>query len=185
MLTPIQSFRGAKSKHSTTLCRCDCGEERLVRTSKLRLGLVTMCATCARREAAKRGGVSRSLPAQEAKARERFGIYIANARRRGLEFELSFERATQLMSQSCRYCGETPAGGIDRMRNDIGYTHDNSASCCSLCNYAKREMSVEQFLEWARKINDHQGVLQRNRSLLLRVAEQSHGRGPDNARGDR
>ena len=43
-LTEIKRFKGAKNKHPTTLCKCDCGRERLVRTSRFKLGQVTMCA---------------------------------------------------------------------------------------------------------------------------------------------
>lgn len=49
-LTPIESFKGAKNKHPTTRCVCDCGKERVVRTTRLRRGLVTMCADCAKKQ---------------------------------------------------------------------------------------------------------------------------------------
>ena len=58
-LAEIKRFKGAKNKHPTTLCKCDCGGERLVRTSRFKLGQVTMCAACARADGAKRGAETR------------------------------------------------------------------------------------------------------------------------------
>lgn len=38
--------------------------------------------------------------------------------------------------------------GIDRVDSSKGYTLDNCVPCCSKCNYAKHEMSVEEFKEY-------------------------------------
>lgn len=51
-------------------------------------------------------------------------------------------------------------------------------------NYAKRDLTHQQFLEWAKRIHDHQSLLQRDRLILLRVAEQPDGCGPHNAGSD-
>ena len=185
-LTAIESFKGAKNKHPMTLCKCDCGGERLVRTTRFRLGLVSSCAACARREAAARGGLTRSLPVDVAMNREIRGVYLGNARRRGLVFDLNEEQVTALIRSACLYCGAPadPTNGIDRRDNSEGYTAANAVPCCSMCNYAKRDLTHQQFLEWAKRIHDHQSLLQRNRSVLLCVAEQPDGRRPHNARGD-
>lgn len=185
-LTPIQHFKGAKNKHPTTLCQCDCGKERIVRTTRFRLGIVTMCATCAKSAGAVRGGLVRRLPAEILRNREIYGQYLGNARRRSIDFRLSLDQVVALIRSSCHYCGATgtPTNGIDRRNNNDGYTVENAVSCCSICNYAKRDMSAEQFLLWVQRIHDHQSLLQRDRSVLLRVAKQPDGRGAHNAGGD-
>ena len=37
--------------------------------------------------------------------------------------------------------------GIDRIDNNLGYTVQNSISCCKKCNYAKHKMSYDEFIE--------------------------------------
>lgn len=36
----------------------------------------------------------------------------------------------------------------------------NIVPCCSKCNYAKRDMSYNEFIEWARKLNE--GIIERD-----------------------
>lgn len=42
--------------------------------------------------------------------------------------------------------------GIDRINSKKGYTLDNTVSCCSTCNTAKLNMSLEDFKTWIIKI---------------------------------
>ena len=42
--------------------------------------------------------------------------------------------------------------GIDRIDSLKGYTIDNVLTCCSKCNYAKRGMSYNEFLEYLDKL---------------------------------
>lgn len=185
MLKVIETFRGAKGRHPTSLCVCDCGRERVVRTTRLKLGLVTQCAACSRAEAAARGAETKRLPFSIGAPRESMGVYLANARRRGIGFELTEADVARLIFAPCTYCvaHPTPAGGIDRSDNSEGYTAANSVPCCAICNYAKRGMSASAFLEWAERIHAHQSLLQRDRPVLLRLAEQPHGRRAHHAGG--
>ena len=81
-LTEIKRFKGAKNKHPTTLCKCDCGRERLVRTSRFKLGQVTMCAACARADGAKRGAETRrKLSDTERVVNDRYSVYKQNAKK--------------------------------------------------------------------------------------------------------
>jgi len=62
----------------------------------------------------------------------------------------------ELSSMSCRYCGGVnKTKGIDRIDNKIGYTKENSVSCCKLCNYMKNNYSVDDFLAHIKKIYEH------------------------------
>lgn len=163
-LTPLQSFKGAKGKHPMTLCQCDCGNTRKVRTTRFKLGIVTQCADCARAEGAIRGGEARRLPGDIALNRNIMGVYSGNAKRKSLSFDLTEDQFTALIRSPCYYCGSlpSPTNGVDRKENSLGYTPTNSAPCCSICNYAKRDMCEISFLTWVNRIHEHQGLLQRN-----------------------
>jgi hypothetical protein len=51
-----------------------------------------------------------------------------------------------LMKQPCAYCEQDVAGGIDRAKNEFGYTALNSVPCCTTCNMAKRILTVKAFI---------------------------------------
>ena len=82
-----------------------------------------------------------------------YTIYGKNAHRRDLPFELSEQRFLDLTKSNCYYCGSTPAtvvkrgkdiyvyNGIDRKNNTIGYTINNSVSCCGRCNKMKFDLN--------------------------------------------
>ncbi len=96
--------------------------------------------------------------------------YKWNATVREVPFELSREEVEFLVKSPCHYCGALPSmkilgkdiwspltyNGIDRVGNSKGYVTGNVVSCCRICNIAKRDLSVEEFLEWATRIYLHQ-----------------------------
>jgi hypothetical protein len=73
-------------------------------------------------------------------------IYRRNAKQRGYGWELTESQAVWLMKQKCTYCGRKVAGGIDRAKNEFGYTVLNSVPCCTTCNMAKHAHSIKAFL---------------------------------------
>lgn len=92
-----------------------------------------------------------------------YGIYKRSVqrsrfvRRHGnLEFALTFKQFMMFWQQSCHYCGDNiKTVGIDRIDSDVGYVIDNCVSCCSTCNYMKRNLSQPDFLEQCKKIIEH------------------------------
>lgn len=95
--------------------------------------------------------------------------YKAQAIRRDLSFELSKAEAFKLFTSNCYYCGSEPNNvktirrgpikkynyqGIDRLDPLKNYTIDNVVPCCSICNYAKRDMSEERFYQFIDKVYD-------------------------------
>jgi hypothetical protein len=160
-LTISAVLPGAKNKHPTAQCICECGTVRTARMTKIRRGLVRSCVPCSRSDGARRGGIARSLPEDLRGLREKLGIYRANARAKNITFELTETQVTTAMTKPCHYCGSTasPLNGMDRVNNSIGYTVSNVVPCCSTCNYAKRHLSVDQFIAWVRKVYDHQRLL--------------------------
>jgi hypothetical protein len=65
--------------------------------------------------------------------------------KRKLSSEIDFERFKQLVALSCWYCNKPNAGGIDRVKNEFGYTTLNSVPCCSDCNFLKGSFSAPDF----------------------------------------
>ena len=70
------------------------------------------------------------------------------------------------MCAPCSYCGRLcdPSidyyNGIDRIDNNIGYTIDNSVSCCKYCNFAKNDFLLDEFLLWIKRTKDYFPTLQ-------------------------
>jgi hypothetical protein len=81
------------------------------------------------------------------------------AQRKGYVWELSSEQFEQLILSDCVYCAAPPApvNGVDRRDNSQGYTVENSTTACAQCNYAKKTLSVQDFLSWARRVAARHG----------------------------
>lgn len=103
--------------------------------------------------------------------------YKSSAKKRGIEFSLSFDDVKSLVMDDCHYCGNPPVNrivqytknsigkkypenrktysfytGIDRIDNTIGYIKNNCVPCCKRCNYAKTDLSSEQFKNWIKRL---------------------------------
>jgi hypothetical protein len=59
-----------------------------------------------------------------------------------------------LITLACIYCGQ-PSGGVDRAKNDYGYTVLNSVPCCSACNFMKRLLSAPDYLSNCARVVSH------------------------------
>ena len=110
------------------------------------------------------------LPCGEASFRGLVGVYKRIAKGRGNEWGLTRDQARSLMRQPCHYCGVAPQqiyrnsktsngafvyNGIDRADNSLGYLPENAVSCCGMCNKAKRDVPVEEFLAWIVRAYEH------------------------------
>ena len=154
-LTVIQRY-GSRPAQGTSayaqwLCRCDCGEERIVVGSALRQGTVLSC-----------GCTGNKLAEGKAAFRNVYRSYKRSAKVRHIDWSLSEEEVTFLTQQTCTYCGQAPTqirrvpntngeyvyNGIDRVDNNKGYIRDNVVPCCKWCNVAKGTRLQEEFLDW-------------------------------------
>lgn len=87
---------------------------------------------------------------------ERYSAYRKAAVDRGYAFELTKQQFVTFWQQPCSYCGsKIETVGIDRVDNTKGYTMENSASCCQVCNRMKMELSLNDFKEHIRMICSH------------------------------
>lgn len=120
-----------------------------VRVAVLVMLLYSMAATKAK------------LPYGVANANRLYMAYKRYAKKRKREFSLTKDEFLTIIVGSCKYCArsltqeygqKTSNGlfrytGIDRIDNAQGYTNTNSVACCKECNFMKRAMSHETFLE--------------------------------------
>lgn len=68
-------------------------------------------------------------------------------------FSIDFNFFLSLWNQKCHYCGgEVNTAGIDRVDASIGYIPSNCVRCCAVCNKAKNNLSVSDFLNHCKKI---------------------------------
>jgi hypothetical protein len=133
------------------LCRCVCGKEKTIHARHLKAGRSRSCRCVQKKD----GTPVRNLMCQ----------YKNGAKHRGYSFELDEETFTRLTSAPCYYCGIPPStiqkaaagrtyvyNGVDRINNDLGYTLENSRTCCATCNRMKHTHSVKEFLEHIQRI---------------------------------
>lgn len=75
---------------------------------------------------------------------------------RGHSFDLTRDKFDELVQMPCHYCygPPDPTNGLDRVDNDLGYTESNVVPCCKICNRAKRDMPIEDFVAWLGRVAD-------------------------------
>lgn len=155
-----------KTRNAYWKCRCDCGVENSVSGSALRKGDSQSCG-CLARELASERYRDMALPAGVAAFNELFSRYKRQAQRRGITFKLDRVQFKALVEADCHYCGTLPSqvvqarygrnggityNGVDRQDNDRAYEDGNVVPCCGFCNRAKSDLSVDEFLGWARRV---------------------------------
>ena len=89
--------------------------------------------------------------------------YRFGAKKRSIPFRLSFKKYLEISSMPCEYCGASLGrNGIDRKDNSVGYTSENSVPCCSKCNLMKRDYSISEFVDHAKRITEFQSKGKQN-----------------------
>ena len=161
-LTVIE-FAEVSHSLSKWRCKCDCGNITDVYRGALISGNTQSCGCYNKQRIKETQTKLDGSPAIKAL----YYDYKKSAKRRKYEFSLTIEQFRIIIQQECFYCGEKPSrvydkegtfsvgilcNGIDRLNNNLGYIRDNCVSCCKICNYAKRDMNVEEFDTWIRKV---------------------------------
>jgi hypothetical protein len=152
-------------------CQCDCGNRKFIRMQNILKGMTTSCK-CFSLEMhsqlmkSDRHPKSNKLPDGVARRNNLYALYKNSAKKRNLVWDLSIEEFEFLNKQDCVYCGCPPSqsyksqnntgdyiyNGIDRIDSSKGYLKENCQSCCGICNFAKRERTNEEFLDWVKKV---------------------------------
>jgi hypothetical protein len=146
------------------VCKCDCGNEKIVAGGHLYTGHSKSCG-CYGIESRFYG----VIPGQAGYNRLKRN-YMNGARSRNLKFDLSDEEFRNLVTGNCYYCGVTPSkkinidserstflyNGIDRIDHKRGYEKDNVLSCCETCNRMKNILGKDKFIQQCASICAHQ-----------------------------
>ena len=162
-------------------CICSCGNKTISLGQSLRSGNSKSC------------GCVRTAYLQSFKGKRRPELSVGNgiaarnsiiatyklaARRRDKEWNLSTSEVEALFKGDCHYCGKMPSqrrshgkeyggytyNGIDRVDNTKGYHINNVVSCCSKCNRAKDDMTVDDFLAWIDRVHSHSFIREERRA---------------------
>jgi hypothetical protein len=161
----VVSEYGRRHGSVTWFCRCECGKEKVIRSSNLLSGSSTSCGCYAAEQRKK----SIMLPDGVAAFNRLVHDYRQGAEKRGLSWELTDEQASGFFKGNCTYCGIQPLqkfkgdwgksynglfyyNGIDRKDNTVGYLPENCVSCCKICNRSKHSLPQEEFEGWIGRV---------------------------------
>lgn len=76
----------------------------------------------------------------------KWNCLLSNAKRRNMVVLLSKEQFEIIIKSQCYYCNgildndQGWGSHCDRLDNNIGYTHENTVSCCGFCNKIKQDL---------------------------------------------
>ena len=157
----IEFHHTGKHYRSYFLFKCDCGTEKVILGSLVKSGNTKSCG-CLSKEIK-----SRRISPNQTEVTAIILGYKRHAEDRGFKFKLSREQVESIIKKNCYYCGTPPSNnkktknsigdgikysGIDRIDSNRDYSIDNVCPCWKVCNYAKSNMSLVEFQEWAKRI---------------------------------
>lgn len=164
-LTAIRCIERGGPNKTLWSCVCDCGVETIVSLNNL--GRATNSCGCLKRMLMRK---TKTKPLVDVIVVQAWNAYTRNARNRKLSWDLTKEEFKTLIMASCAYCGASgkpmkvswtpkwiprrslPTNGVDRKDNTLGYISTNCLTACKRCNFAKNDMTTEEFLAWARRL---------------------------------
>jgi hypothetical protein len=148
-------------------CLCVCGKIFAPRAEAIKNGTTKSCGC----KSSELSALSHTLEDNAAVINLIYRNYKQTAIRRSISFNLSLEEFKPFLSQNCIYCGNPPQpsifsgsekygrkekqfsyNGIDRVDSNADYVLDNCVTCCSICNRAKSDMSLEDFKNWIKQL---------------------------------
>lgn len=150
-------------------CICDCGNHVTTSGTSLRIGTTQSCG-CSRQTPEFKLTISNrnKIDKEKAAINNLFSRYKNSAKNRKINFNLTKENFTTLVKSNCYFCNSPPdkalnvsilteerivyLNGIDRLNSTENYTTDNVVPCCKKCNYAKGDLSVNEFKEHIQKL---------------------------------
>lgn len=173
-LTVIKRYGSQKTKNGSNAvweCICECGNISYVTTSNLNKTISCGCFHGPRQ-------AWNRLPENESLVNTVYSNYKNRANKLNLEFLIDKEYFKELIFKNCFYCGVTPSqiidythlrlrkngctlkyNGIDRKNSNIGYVKDNIVTCCKTCNYGKRNLTYEEWLDYLNNLVNYRNSL--------------------------
>ena len=143
------------------LCICECGHDVSITYDDLQSVTKIWCSACAKR-------VNEERLAARA-IRYLHNNYTQHARHRGYRFLLTEAEFVELVTAPCSYCGITSGNtyiepntkeaynynGVDRIDPAGDYEISNVTTACRDCNFAKQQLTRDQFLALVRRVSVH------------------------------
>jgi hypothetical protein len=141
-------------------CICDCGNVKYYSAKKF--GCIKSCG-CLVSEKAKE-----TIEFAIAKAYKDDFRFLRKRYQGYSDGDISFDKFYELSQLNCHYCGSLPNNlcksfnkrnpkdiyynGLDRVDNNIGHYINNVVPCCIICNRAKADRTLNEFIDWVRNV---------------------------------
>jgi hypothetical protein len=158
-LKVIEKGGQSPAKATRWVCLCECGNKTEVIGYSLRKGITTSCGCNRGRKEEFEGS---------AVYKKSYTSLKRISKKHKEKLELSLEEWMEKVNDNCFYCGLPPQdihfsyskkryskgidednretfNGIDRIDSSIGYTLDNTVSCCNMCNRMKSDFLQNEF----------------------------------------
>jgi hypothetical protein len=145
--------------------KCKCGKEKIL--SNRLIGKSKSCGAVGCRVYPVKNLLPDSIAAKNVVLR----TYKRHAQCRKLCWQLADDVAIGIFESNCHYCGVAPSNcatgarrrktetgskfyysGIDRIDSSKGYEAGNVVPACRICNLAKTNLSLEDFLTWIERV---------------------------------
>lgn len=155
---------------------CDCGNKKVVMGSAMVSGNTKSCG-CLSVEIKKNKRISDN----HSEITAIILGYKRHAEDRGFKWVLNRDNVKSIINKNCYYCGTNPTNikktknsignglhysGIDRVDSLKDYTTENTVPCCRICNYAKSNLPLKDFHEWAIKLGKNAMAEQWSKALI-------------------
>jgi len=167
-----------RNKH-LWLCRCSCGNDKVVVADNLSSNKSNSCGCLKAEFLARKGNQYGLLEDRESAL---IKVQYAHIKRRNKKLGfldcMPLEQFSKLIKCPCKYCGienskeiedrlneskskkrlsdhVLKCNGVDRISSDMGYIAANSAPCCKFCNFAKHTMSEDDFYKWVKRVYEY------------------------------
>ena len=142
---------------------CDCGTKKIVHGSAVVSGNTKSCGCFGTNERK-----ARRISPNHSDITAIILGYKRHAIDRGFMWNLTRQEVEIIINSNCYYCGVEPSNtkktknslgeglkynGIDRIDSSKNYEKINVVPACKICNYAKSNLSLQQFKEWAKRLD--------------------------------
>ena len=153
-------------------CKCECGNICYVRNySFIRKPIKKRQKSCGcKRWEGIKNGEKLFLPEGDAAFNALYNTY---KRRSKNKIDITKKEFKILTKASCFYCGSLPNtyaktiqdkkynkngycyNGLDRIDSSKGYVKENVVTCCIICNRAKNNLNIKDFINWITQISEY------------------------------
>jgi len=168
----VIKFDHVENQSSYWLCECTCGNNIVIKGKKLTIGHTKSCG-CLQTEMRKKPkafGRKILMDYSDYVTGLVYSHYRTSAKKNNRDFDLSKDQLKKIIFSPCYYCGTEGSNyydqhqrqrkqyefcrynGIDRVDNNKGYNIENVVACCNICNRAKREISIDDYIKWINKL---------------------------------